>query len=96
MSDEENYNKQVKEDKVGNLLGKTTTHSVQVQFSDPTIERNSYFVIYGEKDEEGIRTYYVLNIEKLWSESKGMLADLKVCGDRPKRPFEIGSEVYRA
>ncbi|GAG85599.1 unnamed protein product, partial [marine sediment metagenome] len=96
MSDEENYNKQVKEDKVGNLLGKTTTHSVQVQFSDPTIERNTYFVIYGEKDEEGIRTYYVLNIEKLWSESKGMLADLKVCGDRPKRPFEIGSEVYRA
>jgi len=96
MSDEENYKKQVKEDKVGNLLGKTTTHSVQVQFSDPTIERNSYFVIYGEKDEEGIRIYYLLNIERLWSEAKGMLADLKVCGDRPKRPFEIGSEVYRA
>ncbi len=96
MSDEESFNKQVKEDKVGNLLGKTTTHSVQVQFSDPTIERNSYFVIYGEKDEEGIRATYMLNIEKLWSEAKGMLADLKVCGDRPKRPFEIGSEVYRA
>ena len=96
MSDEESFNKQVKEDKVGNLLGKTTTHSVQVQFSDPTIERNSYFVIYGEKDEEGIRSYYILNIEKLWSEAKGMIADLKVCGDRPKRPFDIGSEVYRA
>ena len=96
MSDEESFNKQIKKDKVGNLLGKTTTHSVQVQFSDPTIERNTYFVIYGEKDEEGIRATYMLNIGKLWSEAKGMLADLKVCGDRPKRPFEIGSEVYRA
>ena len=32
----------------------------------------------------------------MWSEAKGMLADLVVCGDRPKRPFDIGSEVYRA
>ena len=99
MSDEDSFDKQVKKDKVGNLIGKTTTHTVQVQFSDPLIERNSYFVIYGEKDEkdeEGKRVYYLLNIERMWSEAKGTLADLQVCGDRPKRPFEIGSEVFRA
>jgi len=96
MSDEENYDKQIKADKVGNLIGKTTTHTVQVQFSDPTIERNAYFVIYGEKDEEGKRINYMLNIKSMWSEAKGMLADLQVCGERPKRPFDIGSEVYRA
>jgi len=96
MSDEESYDKQVKKDKVGNLIGKTTTHTVQVQFSDPTIERNSYFVIYGDKDEEGERALYMLNIKTMWSEAKGMLADLQVCGERPKRPFDIGAEVYRA
>jgi hypothetical protein len=67
MSDEDNFNQQVKKDKVGNLIGKTTTHTVQVQFSDPSIERNSYFVIYGEKDEEGNRPYFVLNIKSMWS-----------------------------
>ena len=96
MSDEENFDKQVKKDKSGNLIGKTTTHTVQVQFSDPTIERNSYFVIYGEKDEEEKRPIYMLNIKTMWSEAKGMLADLQVCGERPKRPFDIGAEVYRA
>lgn len=96
MSDEDSFNEQVKKDKVGNLLGKTTTHTVKVQFSDPSIERNSYFVIYGEKNEEGNRDHYMLNIKSMWSEAKGMLADLQVCGERPKRPFDIGSEVYRA
>ncbi len=96
MSDEENFDKQVKKDKVGNLIGKTTTHTVQVQFSDPSIERNAYFVIYGEKDEEGKRQNFMLNIKSMWSEAKGMLADLQVCGERPKRPFDIGSEVFRA
>ncbi|MFX1447510.1 MAG: helicase HerA domain-containing protein [Promethearchaeota archaeon] len=96
MSDEDSFDQQVKKDKVGNLIGKTTTHTVQVQFSDPLIERNTYFVIYGEKDAEGNRPHYILNIKSMWSEPKGMLADLKVCGDRPKRPFDIGAEVYRA
>ena len=82
--------------KVGNLVGKTTAHTVQVQFSDPTIERNTYFVIYGERDEEGNRPHYILFITDLWTETKGMLANLQVLGERPKRPFEIGSEVYRA
>ena len=99
MSDEDNFDKQEKKDKVGNLIGKTTTHTVKVQFSDPSIERNSYFIIYGdkdEKDEEGKRTHYLLNIVRMWSEAKGTLADLKVCGERPKRPFDIGAEVFRA
>lgn len=96
MSDDESFDDQVKKDKVGNLIGKTTAHTVQVQFSDLTIERNSYFVIYGEKDKEGNRPYYVLNITDLWTESKGMIANLQVLGERPKRPFDIGAEVYKA
>jgi len=96
MSDDESFDDQVKKDKVGNLIGKTTAHTVQVQFSDLTIERNSYFVIYGEKDKEGKRPHYVLNITDLWTESKGMIANLQVLGERPKRPFDIGAEVYKA
>lgn len=96
MSDDENLDDQAKKGKVGNLIGKTTAHTVQVQFSDPTIERNSYFVIYGDKDEEGNRPHYVLNIIDLWTESKGTMANLQVLGERPKRPFDIGSEVYKA
>ena len=94
--DDDSIDTKLKKGKVGNLIGKTTTHTVQVQFSDPTVERNSYFVIFGEKDGEGNRPHYMLNITKLWSESKGMLADLKVLGERPRRPFDIGSEVYKA
>ncbi|MHA1457700.1 MAG: helicase HerA domain-containing protein, partial [Promethearchaeota archaeon] len=82
--------------KVGNLIGKTMTHMVQIQFTDPNIERNSYLVIYGDKDEEGKRDHYILSITKMWSESKGTIADLQVLGERPKRPFDIGSEVYKA
>ena len=86
----------IKKRKVGNLLGKTTAHHVTVQFSNPMIERNNYFVIYGKKDDSGNRSYYMLSITKLWSEEKGLLAELQVVGERPKRPFDIGAEVYLA
>ncbi len=82
--------------KVGNLVGKTMTHTVQIQFTAPDVERNSYFVIYGDKDEKGNRPHYILSITKMWSESKGTIADLQVLGERPNRPFDIGAEVYKA
>ncbi len=81
--------------KVGNLIGKTMTHAVQIQFTDPDVERNSYFVIYGDKDEEGKRDHYILSVIKMWSESKGTIADLQVLGDRPRRPFDIHLTGYR-
>ncbi|MEJ2296422.1 MAG: DUF87 domain-containing protein, partial [Candidatus Lokiarchaeota archaeon] len=32
----------------------------------------------------------------MYSDSSGMIADLIVLGERPKRPFEVGAEVYKA
>ena len=84
------------EKSVGRLTGKTTSHSVTLQLSDKTVERNNYLVIYGDRDEEGERGFFLLTIIDMWSESKGNMAKLKVIGERPKKPFEIGAEVYRA
>jgi len=81
---------------VGRLTGKTTTHTVTVVFEGPSVERNNYLVIYGEKDEEGKKLYYVLYITDMWTDEKGRMAKLGVLGDRPKRPFEIGSDVFMA
>jgi len=82
---------------VGRLTGKTTTHSVQILFSDPNVERKSYFVIYDkETEEDGTRLSYILNITEMWTESKGMMAKLHVLGDRPRKPFEMGTEVFLA
>ncbi len=95
MSDEEKEDFAV-EKPVGRLSGKTTQHRVTVLLSDPSVERNNYLVIYGERDNEGDRIYYVLTIVDMWSDSKGYMAKIAVIGERPKRPFEIGSEVYLA
>jgi len=81
---------------VGRLTGKTTTHTVTVVFEGPPVERNNYLVVYGEKDEEGNKTYFVLYITEMWTDEKGRMAKLGVLGERPKRPFEIGSYVYMA
>ena len=81
---------------VGRLTGKTTTHSVQILFSDPKVERNSYFVIHGKEVDEGTRPSYILNITEMWSEPKGMMAKLQVLGDRPSKPFEMGTEAFLA
>ena len=95
MSDEENEDFAV-EKSVGRLSGKTTQHMVTVLLSDPSVERNNYLVIYGERDEEGDRVYYVMTIIDMWSDGKGFMAKIAVIGERPKRPFEIGSKVYLA
>ncbi|MFW9896724.1 MAG: helicase HerA domain-containing protein [Candidatus Thorarchaeota archaeon] len=81
---------------VGRLTGKTTTHTVTVIFEGPPVDRNNYLVIYGEKNVEGNKPYYVLYITEMWTDEKGRMAKLGVLGERPKRPFEIGSDVFMA
>lgn len=81
---------------IGRLTGKTTTHTVQMLISDPKVERNNYFAIHGEKEEDGTKPTYILNITEMWTESKGMMANLQVLGERPVKPFEMGSEVLLA
>ncbi|MCK4286842.1 MAG: hypothetical protein KAX18_11595, partial [Candidatus Lokiarchaeota archaeon] len=84
------------EEPVGRLTGKTTTHTVTVVFEGRSVERKSYLVVYGEKDEEGNKPYYVLYITDMWTDEKGRMAKLGVLGERPKRPFDMGSDVFRA
>ena len=81
---------------VGRLTGKTTTHTVTVIFEGPSVERNNYLVVYSEKDKEGKKKYYVLYITEMWTDEKGRMAKLGVLGERPTRPFEIGSDVFMA
>ncbi len=92
MSEEETQ----EEKPLGRLTGKTTTHTVTVLFEGALVERNNYLVVYGEKDEEGNKPYFVLYITDMWTDEKGRMAKLGVLGERPKRPFEIGSDVFMA
>ena len=96
MSDEEKSESQGKDGPVGRLMGKTTAYEVTMQISDPTVQRNTYLTIYGERKEDGTRPHYILSISDMFSDSSGMIADLIVLGERPKRPFEVGAEVYKA
>ena len=95
MSEEGNQDSK-DEKPLGRLTGKTTTHTVQVVFEDPSVERNNYLVTYGEKDDEGNRNPFILTIIDMWTEDKGRMAKLKVIGERPKRPFEIGANIFLA
>ena len=100
MSDDDNLDKSedskdIEEKPVGRLMGKTTAYEVSMQIQDPTVYRNTYLVIYGEK-KDGKRPHYVLSIDDMYSDSSGMIANLLVLGERPKRPFEVGAEVYKA
>jgi DNA helicase HerA-like ATPase len=81
---------------IGRLTGKTTTHTVTVVLEGPSVERNNYLVLYGEKDEEGNKPNYVLYITDMWTDEKGRMAKLGVLGERPTKPFEIGSDVFLA
>jgi DNA helicase HerA-like ATPase/archaellum component FlaC len=81
---------------VGRLTGKTTTHTVTAIFEGLSVERNSYLTIYGDRNEEGNRTHFILSITDMWTDESGRMAKLQVIGDRPKRPFEIGTDVYLA
>ena len=95
MSDENNQGSQERKP-LGRLTGKTTTHTVQVIFEEPSVERNNYLALYGDRDEEGNREHFVLYISDMWTEDKGRMAKLQVLGERPKRPFEIGADVFLA
>ena len=81
-------------DAVGRLTGKTTTHTVQILFTNPEVERTSYFVIY--EDKKGAEPYFILYLIDMFRDSKGMMGTLLVLGDRPKKPFEVGVEVFLA
>jgi len=96
MSENENKEGQKQEMPVGRLIGKTTAYEVTMQVQDPTVFKKTYLAIYGEKDKDGNRPHYVLSILDMWSDESGMVANLIVLGERPKRPFEIGAEVYKA
>lgn len=81
---------------VGRLTGKTTTHEVKALITNPQIQRNSYFLIFGDEDETGEKEYFVLNILEMWSDSKGLRVKLQVLGERPQRPFDVGAELFLA
>ena len=82
---------------VGRLIGKTTVHTLNLLISDPNVDRTSYFVVYGDAEEEGgEKPYFILSIIDIWSDSKGTTAKVIVLGERPKRPFAVGAEVYLA
>ena len=53
MSDSQEPEK--KEIVVGRLTGKTTIHTLQILVTNSDVGRNNYFVIYGNKDENGER-----------------------------------------
>ncbi len=91
-------NEDLEEEKVpvGRLTGKTTAHTVTMLISDPSIGRNNYFVILGDVKEDETKESYLLNIIEMWSDTKGMMAKMQVLGERPQRPFEMGTEVYLA
>ncbi|MBY9006938.1 MAG: DUF87 domain-containing protein [Candidatus Lokiarchaeota archaeon] len=81
---------------VGRLTGKTQIDSAQLLIETDDIERTNFLSIYGEKDKKGNRKHYLLLISEIWNDLQGMRANIKVIGDRPPRPFEIGAKVYLA
>jgi DNA helicase HerA-like ATPase len=86
----------IKEKPIGRLTGKTQISEARVLIESEKVERTSYLVVYGNKDEEGNQDYKLMTIASIWNDSEGMKADLTVIGERPKRPFEVGSKVYLA
>jgi DNA helicase HerA-like ATPase len=84
---------------VGRLTGKTELSSATLLIESKEVERTSYLTVYRdekEKKKKGERDYYILSISKIWNDSEGMKAELSVVGDRPRRPFEVGSKVFLA
>ncbi len=97
MSDEDKErDSEIDEKPIGRLTGKTEIASAKVLIESKEVERTSYLCIYGEKKDDGTRDYNILSIGELWSDSQGLKAELNVVGERPKRPFEVGSKVYLA
>lgn len=80
----------------GKLIGKTTTHTVNLLIVDKNVGRNDHLVIYTDSDSEEEKNYYLFKIIDIWNDKQGLMATLKVLGHMPKRPFKIGTEVYLA
>ncbi|MHA1725706.1 MAG: helicase HerA domain-containing protein [Promethearchaeota archaeon] len=95
MNDQELTEKEISEP-IGRLTGKTTVHSVTMLIKDPKVGKKNYFVLYGHKDEEGRREHYILTVEDIWNNSEGIKANVKIIGNRPNRPFDVGADVYLA
>ncbi|MBD3197135.1 MAG: DUF87 domain-containing protein [Candidatus Lokiarchaeota archaeon] len=98
-TDPKKDNNELEEKPVGRLSGKTQISSATLLIESEKVERTSYLTIYkddkkGEKSED--KDYYILSITKIWNDSEGMKAELSVVGDRPKRPFDVGSKVFLA
>lgn len=96
---EESKANEPEEKSVGRLTGKTELSSATLLIESKKVERTSYLTIYKDDKEEKKseeRNYFILSISKIWNDSEGMKAELSVVGDRPKRPFEVGSKVYLA
>ncbi len=81
---------------VGRLTGKTQIDAAQLLIESEEVERTNFLSIYGEKDDEGNRRHYLLLITEIWNDPQGMKANIRVIGERPPRPFEIGAKVYLA
>jgi len=80
----------------GKLIGKTTTHTVNLLIVDKNVGRNDHLVIYTDSDSNEDKNYYLFKIIDIWNDKQGLMATLKVLGHMPKRPFKIGTEVYLA
>ncbi len=93
---DENDDSGIEEKPIGILTGKTQISEARVLIESEKVERTSYLVVYGNKDEKGNRDHKIMTISTIWNDEEGMKADLAVIGERPKRPFEVGSKVYLA
>ncbi|MHA1148050.1 MAG: helicase HerA domain-containing protein [Promethearchaeota archaeon] len=89
-------NSEQRENIAGRLIGKTTVHTNQLLITNEKVGRNNFFILYGEKDGKNNKKEYMANIIDIWSDKDGMMANIQVLGERPQRPFDMGSEVYLA
>jgi len=77
-------------EKVGRLVGKTTTHTVTVKLLSERVGRNDYLQI----EHEGRN--FLFMIKELWTEDSVMFAKCSVVGSMPKTPFKPESIVFKA
>jgi len=68
-------------ERVGRLVGKTTTHTVTVKLLSERVGRNDYLQI----EHEGRN--FLFMIKELWTEDSVMFAKCSVVGSMPKTPF---------
>ncbi|MBY8982337.1 MAG: DUF87 domain-containing protein [Candidatus Lokiarchaeota archaeon] len=96
ISEEEEEDVEIEAKWIGRLTGRTQIDSAQLLIESEVVERTNFLTIYGEKDDDGNRKHYLLLITEIWNDPQGMKANIRVIGDRPPRPFEMGSKVYLA